>query len=44
VAALEVDPGDRLAVALAKLGRAMEARETEGVTGVHGLPGNTTQS
>jgi hypothetical protein len=33
--------GDRLAMALAALGRAIEARETGGITGVHEAPRNT---
>jgi hypothetical protein len=43
IAALEADPGERLAMALAALGRALEAREAEGFTGVHGLPRNIAQ-
>jgi hypothetical protein len=44
MAALEADPGDALAKALAAFGRAIEARETGGITGVHLPPRNTAQS
>jgi Helix-turn-helix domain len=43
LAALEADPNDALAKTLASFGRAIEARESGGITGVHGLPRNTTQ-
>jgi hypothetical protein len=39
---LEADPGNTLALALASLGRAIDAREARQFTGVHKLPGNTT--
>jgi hypothetical protein len=41
LAALEADPRDALAMALAGLGRAIEDRETGGIIGVQGLPRNT---
>src|SRR4051812_8564055 len=40
LAALEADPRDALAMALAGLGRAIDERESEAITGVHGLPRN----
>jgi hypothetical protein len=40
IATLEADPRDALAMALAGLGRAIEDRETGGITGVHKLPRN----
>src|SRR4051812_14819022 len=41
--ALEADPRDALAMALAGLGRAIEEREFEQITGVHRLPRNITR-
>ena len=38
--ALEADPRDALAMALAGLGRAIDERESEAITGVHRLPRN----
>ena len=40
VAALAADPRDALARALAGLGQAIEEREAQQITGVHGLPRN----
>lgn len=44
ITALEVDPNDKLAMALAAFARAVDERETRRITEVHGQPRNTALS